>query len=1194
MTELQRRVARRLALLGPGPATFFDDACRLVDEVQSGRWRLPTATHLVSHLLRDLDSSVRHVLYTQLVESPVVVALQPSVALEPGRELPADAAEERSPVAEEDGEDDAQGVSQRQQVGAILRALEFPANSREFRHWYSLGRGPGALHKLAHRDALNPPRALDAQFVASFDSITRLYDLVLERFEVRYANVYDQLDALLAKESPRREDVQFLRQRVPNTPRTLSYFFERLRHPGWLNPLESAGYFSAPPPPDINRARNTIGFPHWMAMDYLARMAALRPARVAEIVASLPETENVRVHAQLIEVLFALRPEDRVALAPRVQGWVPGLARYHWGDHVPRFALALLQDGATDAAFALTETILGLPEGWSTTPSPFTPSYYGSERERAGHLREAARTLLPAMCRQEPVRTLSLLAGAVDFYVGHLPNEAARTGDAPEGLADHSGLWADDLGAREGIDASDLRVLLVHVVREGVQRVGAEMPALLADVIATLRQRGARVLRRVELAVLAELLGSQDEAVVASALPLALERLTSREILVESDLDAEVGDLLTAVFLRATDAERRRVLDALDPPDFDWMKEASNASRRRAQWRRDRLALVSGVLPSRERGELTALIRSEGEPESLHQSRGMVESSSGYPSPLDGAAISSMDLEELLGFLTSWEPRVGFDEPSRQGLAHHIESLVTEDPAGRNAWPLRFIGQHPVYVGGLLDGFRAAARAEKEFPWTNVFTLMEWAVNEQVPSDDMSDPEDAGHSYDWRQVRRSAADLVGMALGRQKGVAAPSYEERDRLWRIIASLAADVNPSPAYEARWGGPNMDASTLAINSVRPEAIDAAIRFAYWSAQHRAEGAGAVRDVLAGEPCVASLLDRHLDPARDPSIAVRAAIGRWLTPLARTDGAWVAAHVDALLPSETEHLAFRDALWDAFTQWSQPHPDALPILEAEYRRSIDRLTIDDRVEASTKRDGERPSDRLAEHIVALYWWGAIALEEPDNLVRYFFGHADVRRREHALQHIGFSLFHLRGPIDAPSLARLQRLWDWRATELFQELETGRAVTDRGGDTDGEGCAPDEVCRELKQFGLWFASKAFTPAWALEWLIRALGACGNVDLDHAVVEYLLELAPLEPLRVASSILAVDFTGGGEPWSVHSWLEHLPTILRPALTSDDLAIVRTAREAVNRVVAAGYVEHRVLLQGPATEPLPPGQPNQS
>ena len=87
MTELRDRVARRLALLGPGPAAFFRDACLLVDEVQAGRWPLQTVTHLVSHLLRDLESSVRRVMYEQLVESRPVLTAEPPEALLPGREV---------------------------------------------------------------------------------------------------------------------------------------------------------------------------------------------------------------------------------------------------------------------------------------------------------------------------------------------------------------------------------------------------------------------------------------------------------------------------------------------------------------------------------------------------------------------------------------------------------------------------------------------------------------------------------------------------------------------------------------------------------------------------------------------------------------------------------------------------------------------------------------------------------------------------------------------------------------------------------------------------------------------------------------------------------------------------------------------------------------------------------------------------
>src|SRR5829696_7510981 len=54
----QVRIYRRLQLLGPGPASLFLDACRLM---ATGQAMLST-THLVAHCLRDIESALRDVL----------------------------------------------------------------------------------------------------------------------------------------------------------------------------------------------------------------------------------------------------------------------------------------------------------------------------------------------------------------------------------------------------------------------------------------------------------------------------------------------------------------------------------------------------------------------------------------------------------------------------------------------------------------------------------------------------------------------------------------------------------------------------------------------------------------------------------------------------------------------------------------------------------------------------------------------------------------------------------------------------------------------------------------------------------------------------------------------------------------------------------------------------------------------------
>jgi hypothetical protein len=325
-----------------------------------------------------------------------------------------------------------------------------------------------------------------------------------------------------------------------------------------------------------------------------------------------------------------------------------------------------------------------------------------------------------------------------------------------------------------------------------------------------------------------------------------------------------------------------------------------------------------------------------------------------------------------------------------------------------------------------------------------------------------------------------------------------------------------------------------------------------------------------VLGVEPEVAALLERLLDPAVDPSLAVRAAIGRWLTPLARTDGSWVNAHRERLLPTAPSAATFRDALWDAFTHWSQPHPEALPVLETEYRAAIDRLRGTAPKAAPSPQETERSGDRLAEHLVSLYWWGAIPLHERDNLIEYFFLHADARRRSHAIQHIGYSLLHAKTEVDPNAVARLKELWNYRLPMLLEALEEGAV--------ERPSILRADARAELREFGWWFASGVFEPSWDLEKLELALKACGNVQVDHAVAERLAELAPAEPFRTASCVRAVDFTGGDEPWSVNSWIDRVRDILRPALESADPRSVEVGRDAVNRIVAAGYTQFRDLL----------------
>src|SRR5260370_15974629 len=140
--------------------------------------RLASTPHLVGHLLREIDSSIRAVLKT-VTEKP---------------------------------------KGHKDEIKAILAALEIPDNDPVAKAWLSLAGQDNdyGLHARAHRDALSRPRSLDAEFKQFWNDIQNVLDRVLERFEDRYTAWHKQLDEIAKKDAPTLEDTDFIRNHCPN------------------------------------------------------------------------------------------------------------------------------------------------------------------------------------------------------------------------------------------------------------------------------------------------------------------------------------------------------------------------------------------------------------------------------------------------------------------------------------------------------------------------------------------------------------------------------------------------------------------------------------------------------------------------------------------------------------------------------------------------------------------------------------------------------------------------------------------------------------------------------------------------------------------------------------------------------------------------------------------------------------------
>jgi hypothetical protein len=119
-------------------------------------------------------------------------------------------------------------------------------------------------------------RAIDDGFRRSWDKFLLVLDRILSAFEDRFLVFIEELDRLLAIESPTEGHVQRLHQYIVQNLTTQRYFFERLSHVGWLEPLRAAGVFASAP----------SGY--WPAAEYVRRMATVAPDQIVDCMFATP------------------------------------------------------------------------------------------------------------------------------------------------------------------------------------------------------------------------------------------------------------------------------------------------------------------------------------------------------------------------------------------------------------------------------------------------------------------------------------------------------------------------------------------------------------------------------------------------------------------------------------------------------------------------------------------------------------------------------------------------------------------------------------------------------------------------------------------------------------------------------------------------------------------------------------------
>lgn len=935
----QQRIYEELRdLVGSGPAAFFRDACRMMAKPN----QLESTAHLVAHLLREIESALRQVF---------------------------------GPVAENGAEGFGGSASQKKEIRAIFRALGIAQDAREARAWFELA---DKLHGLAHRRGLDAPRS-PGEVSELWDASQALLDVLLRSLREHFLTWIPLLDDLLAKPEPNNHDLKRFAQEIPNNAVTRGYFFDRLRHPGWLRRLRRKGFFRHPPAPAQDEEERTIRFPPWPEARYLARMAPHEPDLVGEIIQEMDDTNNAAVISDLVDALLAIRPGAAPRLIEKAAHWaecpyflVPeklGQLVGHWG-----------RAGLTREALRVAGVLLDvLPDERPTSPGPDDGDRLPPEPRARFETWEYERILqkhYPDLVQQAGLPALELLCNLLEKAV-----KLSRIREDDQGPEDYSYTWRPAIEDHSQNLGDTIKDALVSAVSDAAELLVRSRRMTVEEVVNTLESRRWKVFRRMALHIL-RVFPDQGEA-------LAAARLTDRSLFEDVGLRHEYVLLLRARFPHLTPEEQTKILGWIeDGPDVDQWKQwresetgkvpsEEEVNRYREIWQRNWLAQIGpDNLPAEWRRRYQELTQKYGEPDHSELEPYKTVVWVGPESPKKSEELQAMSVTEIVKFLRTWKPPENiFHEPSPEGLGRVLSSVVAEDPRRFASEAPLFKGLDPTYVRALVSGLREAWKQNRAFDrdWEPVLDLCQWVVAQ--PRDIQGrQVREMEADPNWGWTRKEIADLL--AEGVEDRPAGIPISLRQNVWDILRPLTEDPDPTPEHEQRYGGSNMDPATLSINTTRGEAMHAVVRYALWVRRHLQKGSDAQERLARGfeeMPEVREVLEAHLDPGRDPSLAIRAVYGQWFPWLVLLDADWARTRAAKIFPQNPESAAHFDAAWNTYVVFCtpydifcRPYDNVLEILRPFYHLALQRIGV--------RRDDTRwledPDKRLAEHLMVFYW--------------------------------------------------------------------------------------------------------------------------------------------------------------------------------------------------------------------------------
>ncbi len=1064
---------------------------------------LVSTTHLVSHLIREIESALRDV-------------------LEPFKG-------EKSNL-EKHGKE-----KHRDEIQAILAALDIAKKDDPVAvAWLGLtgDNNANALHKRAHRDALDLPRPFNNEFQEFWYTMEFILDKVLDLFESKFMVIIEHVDNLRKKEQPEEKDVKFLKNNLPNNVVTFNYFFKELTNPYWLQPLFDEGIFSHPPEPIENKEQRIVSYPPWPQSQYLVAMANQKPELVSDIILSI-ETRNGLIQSDLSEAIIKLPPNISARHTKKICSWLK-TPSFFMGDKAGALVSHLAKGKEIEAAIAITKEFLTLkPRPLSKEQDEKQPFYETPQPkvDKRNYDKFLKRNFQDLLCSAPQVALTTAINALEDAIIlsGYIPTEK---------FLDDSEYWRPAIEDHEqNYGLGDARNSLINAVRDSLEYCINQDPKSFTDIYKELEKKQWTIFRRLTIHIV-RIFGDENTDLVEAYI---LNKILLNDLRVRHEYMMLVRDY----FSKLSKDKQKKFLDWITRgPKIQ--KSDEDPVGFKEPWQLKWLTILKGQLDQVWENYRLELLKKHKEPEHPDLLAWSSEGTWGPTSPLSSDQFKKMSIDEITHYLQSWKAPQGFTMDSLEGISRALSAAISDDPSRFAIEAEKFINCDPTYIHGIFQGLKKALENKREFEWAPVIRLMNWAVkqNREIPG------RIADHSWDadpdWGWSRREIAGLL--KTGFNSEVNQIPYSLNEMVWETLLPITEDPDPTTEMESNT---SMDPATYSINTTRGTAFHSMISYALWKKRNLLIGTNKepFEVTLNDIPEVFAILEKHLDTSFDTSLAIRAVYGWQYPNLAYLDHEWAVNRKEQIFPKNNEAIKYFNAAWSAFIGFNHPNVSYIQDLLSEYLYSITLIgVVDLRIGWGTN-----PYENLAEHLIVYYASNKIQLDS--EIMQSFWSKASPEIRNHALSIIG------RNGKDASKemKKRFMKLWNSRLLIATNENDKTPYV------------------EELKAFGWWFVSELFNDDWCLGELDKVLQITGEVDIDDQVIEQLANLSSKYPCQTVSLVERM-IEGEKNGWGMILWSDHVKNVLSNALSSENVKAHKTAKALINKLAARGNLDFRDLL----------------